>query len=110
MGLAIDDWQVAWNPQRNSPGLDKIPGPPANGAVEVGKLSGKWAESYDSARSCEGKTLDEQIAEMFITFHMLVVRDGIDPIKAHRQFLKIDEYRRRIDPEVEGADDGSADL
>lgn len=31
-----------------------------------------------------------QIGEMFINFHSLVVRDGIDPRVAHHEFLKID--------------------
>jgi hypothetical protein len=32
------------------------------------------------------------------------VRDGIDPMAAHREFLKIGEYRRRISAEIEGAE------
>jgi hypothetical protein len=39
---------------------------------------------------------------MFIDFHTLVVRDGIDPQAAHREFLKIDEYRKRIAPDTPG--------
>ncbi len=42
---------------------------------------------------------------MFIDFHTLIVRDGIDPQAAHREFLKIDEYRRRISPDIDGAAD-----
>jgi hypothetical protein len=41
---------------------------------------------------------------MFIDFHTLVVGDGIDPLAAHAEFLKIDEYRRRISPDIDGAD------
>jgi hypothetical protein len=41
---------------------------------------------------------------MFIAFHTMVVRDGIDPQAAHDEFLKISEYRRRIAPDIEGAD------
>ena len=40
---------------------------------------------------------------MFIDFHTLVVGDGMDPQAVHRQFLKIDEYRRRISPDIKGA-------
>ena len=43
--------------------------------------------------------LSEKVMMMFIDFHMIVFRDGIDPQKAHKEFLKIDEYRRRISPE-----------
>jgi hypothetical protein len=102
MGYAIDEWQVAWNAQL------KAASP--NSAVEVGKSTGDWTDGYNNAQGPEGRTLEEKVAHMFITFHTLVVRDGVDPLKAHREFLKIDEYRRRIDSEIEGADDGSADL
>ena len=101
MGYAIDKWQVAWNAQ---------PKTASPSAVEVGQSTGDWTDGYNNAQGTEGRTLEEKVAHMFITFHTLVVRDGVDPLKAHREFLKIDEYRRRIDSEIEGADDGSADL
>jgi hypothetical protein len=41
------------------------------------------------------------IANVFIDFNTLVVRDGIDPQLAHKQFLLIDEYRERVSPEIE---------
>ena len=102
MGYAIDEWQVAWNAQ------GKASSP--SGAVEVGKSTGDWTDGYNNAQGPDGRTLDEKVAHLFIVFHTLVVRDGVDPLKAHREFLKIDEYRRRIDSEIDGADDGSADL
>jgi hypothetical protein len=40
---------------------------------------------------------------LFLEFHTLVVRDGIDPQALHKEFLKIDEYRWRLAPDVEGA-------
>ena len=110
MGYAIDEWQVAWNAQRNVASSNKSSERQTNNAVEVGKSSGDWTNGYNNAQGCDGHTLDEKAAHMFIIFHTLVVRDGVDPLKAHREFLKIDEYRRRIDSEIEGADDGSADL
>jgi hypothetical protein len=102
MGYAIDEWQVAWNEQAKASS--------AGSAVEVGKSAGDWTDGYNNAQGPEGRTLEEKVAHLFITFHTLVVRDRVDPLKAHREFLKIDEYRRRIDSEIEGADDGSADL
>ena len=30
---------------------------------------------------------------MFVAFHAMVVRDGIDPQVVHTAFLEIDEYR-----------------
>jgi hypothetical protein len=47
--------------------------------------------------------LDRKVMMMFIDFHTCVVRDGVDPQAAHREFLKIDEYRRRISPDTPGA-------
>jgi hypothetical protein len=44
------------------------------------------------------------VAQLFIDFHTMVVRDGIDPKAAHRAHPKIDEYRRRISPDIEGAE------
>jgi hypothetical protein len=42
---------------------------------------------------------------MFIDFHTCVVRDGIPIEAAHREFLKIDSYRKRISPDIAGADE-----
>jgi hypothetical protein len=41
---------------------------------------------------------------MFIHFNTLTVRDGLDPQKVHGAFLKIEEYRQRIAPDVMEAD------
>src|SRR3954447_6393890 len=43
------------------------------------------------------------VAMIFIHFHTLVVRDGIDVQAAHKAFLAIDEYHERISPDIEGA-------
>ena len=42
---------------------------------------------------------------MFIDFNSIVVRDKVDVQVAHRAFLAIDEYRRLISPDMEGAED-----
>lgn len=42
------------------------------------------------------------LAQVFIHFNTLVVRDGIDPQTAHRAFLGIDEYREAVSPEIQG--------
>jgi hypothetical protein len=34
---------------------------------------------------------------MFVAFHAMVVRDGIDPQVVHTAFLEIDEYRAIVD-------------
>jgi hypothetical protein len=46
----------------------------------------------------------ESIMMMFIDFHTMVVRDGIDPKVAHTAFLSIKEYRERISSDIKGAD------
>jgi hypothetical protein len=35
-------------------------------------------------------------ATIFEQFHRLVVSDGVDPHAVHREFLKIDQYRERL--------------
>lgn len=47
---------------------------------------------------------DQIVAKVFVDFHTLVVRDGIDPQDAHRAFLNIDEYRKFIALDIEGAE------
>lgn len=47
----------------------------------------------------------QRIAMLFIEFNTIVVRDGIDPQEAHRAFLAIDEYRLKIAPDQQGAEE-----
>ena len=83
--LTIDDWIVCWTPagQRFSPA--QVPG-----GVLVASRGDKadWSERYANVTGgC-----------------------GIEPQAAHREFLKIDEYRKRISPDIGGAvSGGSAD-
>jgi hypothetical protein len=49
-------------------------------------------------------TAEGKVMMLFIDFHKLVVRDGVDPQNAHREFLKIDEYRGRIGLDIQGVD------
>lgn len=44
-------------------------------------------------------------ALMMTCFHTMVVRDGVSPEAAHKAFLIIDEYRRLISRDIEGAED-----
>lgn len=41
---------------------------------------------------------------VLVDFHTIVIRDGVDPAKAHREFLKIREYRYHISPDISGAE------
>jgi hypothetical protein len=104
----IDDYYVYWTPASGVEGT-----PPGEILVtqrgdESRWKNGNWSDCYAyvsgtcytarHAMSLEGKVL-----MMFIDFHTCVTRDGIDPQRAHREFLKIDEYRCRISPELAGA-------
>ena len=67
-----------------------------------------WSQRYANVIGmCETErhmmSLSEKVMMMFIDFHTVVVGDGIDPQNAHREFLKIDEYRKRISPDIPGA-------
>ncbi len=99
----INNWMIAWTP-----------GEPE--AVEIGPWPDRTGWSCRPGRRllfttgcCELPRHewpdDRKVMMMFIDFHTLIVRDGIDPQAAHREFLKIDEYRRHISPDIDGAAD-----
>ena len=81
------------------------------GGVKVGRWPDKtkWSDGY--LMTCGACDFDRQKMSkhelekmMFIDFHTLVVRDGINPKDAHKEFLKINEYRKLISPDIVGAD------
>lgn len=41
---------------------------------------------------------------LFVQFNTMVVRDGVDPLTAHRALLRVDAYRKTISPDMEGAE------
>ena len=96
----INNWMVAWTPREpdtvevgpwpDETGWSDPPYRYTGGCCEL--VRHKWPE-------------DRKVMMMFINFHTLIVRDGIDPQAAHREFLKIDEYRRRISPDIDGAEE-----
>lgn len=53
----------------------------------------------------ELKTRDAMRAVLFTDFNTIVARDGVDPQKAHDEFLKIDQYRIWISRDMRGAED-----
>src|SRR5271155_5878139 len=53
----------------------------------LGACDLSFAEASDS----------ERIIQMFVAFHAMVVRDGLDPQVVHTAFLEIDEYRAIVD-------------
>ncbi len=99
------DCMYGWNP------VERMYDPcnPKNGKVLIGPHPDKsgWSVPYDfTAGACmlETKNLtgNDLVARIFIDFNTMVVRDGINPYDAHREFLKIDEYREYISPDTEG--------
>jgi hypothetical protein len=85
-----------------------IRGEKTRGQIKIGPLLSKgdpnWPDCYAftggaafiKQRTNKGDTL---LAQLFIDFHTIVVRDGIDPLVAHRAFLAIGEYREAMSPD-----------
>jgi hypothetical protein len=104
--LTIDDWIVCWTPANWTAKHGDEPA----GQMVVARLGDDvyWSKKYAYVTGCcesnhHNRPLLEKIALMFIDLHTLVVRDRIDPQAAHREFLKIDEYRKRIAQDTRGA-------
>lgn len=112
MDLDIDNWMVAWTPAEAAGARSPvIRGHAPPGSIKVGPWPDErgWSDRYAMTIGCcmlerHKWPLDHKVMMMFIDFHSCVVGDGIDPQAAHREFLKIAEYRRRISPDIEGAD------
>lgn len=49
-----------------------------------------------------GYTEDQRQKALFIVFHTMVVRDGVDPQVAHEALMSIDEYRIMIADDISG--------
>ena len=86
------------------------------GEIEVGPWPDKtgWSKRLPSTDGCcfserRQFTLSQRLLMVFIDFHTTVVGAGIDPIKAHREFLKIDEFAEHVAPDLVG-EDNLADL
>lgn len=100
--FTIDNWMVAWTP-----------GKPED--VRVGRWPDKtgWSRAYDQTAGCCELERDQlrpsdKVAIMFIDFHTLTVRDRMDAQAVHREFMKIDDYRRYIAPDTLDPETGRA--
>lgn len=96
--MKVTEAMIAWNPYTDQ--------------IEVGPWqdSTGWSDRYRmTSGACEmalHKMKPEmQIAMLFIHFHAAVVRDRVPVDAAHRAFLVVDEYRRRISPDIPGAEE-----
>jgi len=84
---------------------------PGTDQIEVGIHPDKtgWTKNYvRTVGACfsdhRERTDIERMLMMFIDFNTIVVRDKVDAQVAHRAFLAIDEYRKLISPDMEGAE------
>ena len=82
------------------------------GRIEVGPHPDRsgWSRCYQSklgSINLEEKHLRgaDLVARIFLDFHTIVVGGGLNPQTVHLEFLKIDEYRWAISPEIEGAEE-----
>jgi hypothetical protein len=80
---------------------------PKTDRIRVGPLlesdEPDWTEhpiryAYTGLRKCTDKLRRDMM--LFIEFNTIVVRDKIPVEAAHREFLKIDEYRQQISPDI----------
>lgn len=58
--------------------------------------------AYLDRRKLQGH---ESVKLLFVDFHTIVVRDGVDLQAAHEAFLAIEEYRQTISRDIAGASD-----
>ena len=94
---------IAWNPNTDQ--------------IQVGPLL--QSDDYDWTESpvryvCTGGAASSHMAKckdgwrgvamMLIEFHTIVVGDRVPVEAAHKAFLAIDEYRKRISSDIPGAD------
>ena len=86
---------IAWNPETTQ--ITVVPWP-ARGAARDYLMTG--GACYTHVREA---SREMQKAFLFIDFNTIVVRDRVPVDAAHEAFLKIDEYRWSISPDMKGA-------
>lgn len=103
--MKFTECMIAWTPQSY---VDLKPD--LAGKVEVGPWPDKtgWSDKYAMTGGACYTDLHKQTEwqrnwRIFVDFHTLTVRDGVDPQTAHEAFLVIDEYRALISPDIRGA-------
>jgi hypothetical protein len=104
--MKAHDALIAWTP------VHTTHRPKTIGQVKVGPLLHDGGEDWSKLFAFTGGAAQvdrrkwrgaKSVAQVFIEFHTLVVRDGIDPQVAHKAFLVIDEYAEAISPDIPGA-------
>ena len=105
--MKMTDADIIWTPIFE--GEDDVPN---RGSVRVERHGCGWQRGRGD-RWMPGTSLNnghqadpiKQLLAVFIQFNALVVRDHIEPEKAHAAFLTIDEYRKAISLDTPGADE-----
>jgi hypothetical protein len=106
------DAMITWTPDFSY--LPNYPNAPNAGQVRVVRYGNDYPHGHPERQDRSIGACDlwwrqctdlERIARLFIEFNTLVVRDRIDPQVAHREFLKIDEYRTHIALDIPGAEE-----
>jgi hypothetical protein len=104
--MKAHDALIAWTPVHTTHRPDTI------GQVKIGPLLREGAVDWTKPFAFTGGAArvdrrkwrgPKSVAQVFIEFNMLVVRDGINPQAAHKAFLVIDEYAEAISPDIPGA-------
>lgn len=89
---AVIGWDAAAGDVRAGTLRDSLDWP--RGMTTCGAVFAGW----------RGATAQRRLVHLFVDFHTMTVRDGIDPARAHAALLTIREYRRAIAPDVPGAE------
>lgn len=95
--MKYPETMIAWNSNSNE--IKVGPWPDATG----------WSRNYSFTTGANNMAIhdlsnDQQVANLFVNFNKVVVRDGVGVNAAHKAFLKIAEYRQFIAPDMDGAD------
>lgn len=97
--MKAENTTIAWTPAwTDSPKTEETRGQvilapvPPRSAIDG---FAQWVYAANRQQSAEA-----QIAQVFVHFHTMVVRDGVDPKVAHDALIKIDEFREAVSPDI----------
>ena len=98
------DCRYFWNPKTGFV-LVAQRGDPSPGR-EVATM---WMDGYEKRTTTLMPNHPAIVSKVFVEFNTLTVRDGIPVHAAHREFLKVQQYRTHIAPDIEGATEAADD-
>jgi hypothetical protein len=68
-----------------------------------------WMDGYEKRTTTLMPNHPAIVSKVFVEFNTLTVRDRIPIDAAHREFLKVKQYRTHIAPDIEGATEAADD-